>query len=960
MAFNPFHGFRKHQKTLLAGITVFCMVIFVLQTGLTKGDFFGLFDRPNQGRGKSEKAATLYGKTVTAEEIAELTQQRRLADQYIRNALILGQQEVLRRVDGELVSLLKSDENALKVVNQAKSLHQFLPMLARQQGADLGRMMGLVDQNLMQLQSLQAGFLSAKRETEAALTRDLLELLRQDQHMLTQQQGQLFFGGNGRDLKELLDFKIWLHQADRLGVQLGNADIGKMINEEALGQLGAQGFKVLDQYIFSTYRNITPEILSQALGNEFRVRIAKAALLGYNARPDPEQSYAVLPPVTPFEYYQYFRNARTESEVALLPIPVKSKDFLAAAGQPNEDELKKLYEEGKIFEPSPALPKPGFKEPERVTVEWVQARAESPWYHEQAKLALQAMQGTLQATAGTALPVGGLAGAVDAVLPLAFDLPLIGKYESDAKYRFSSASWLDPWRYNLHDQNMHRAENAASLIGQAVAGVLGGPLAYVGTGYGFESKERARIGTELILSGATLSALKTAGLAYGISPREDYRPLAGVRQYVQERLLDNVARDLVHSNLNNVLDELYRLASGGADRLSKMDSATQPRLLAAVIANAVAAAVDGGTALAAPVAYGSQVVSRDVKDAQRLASRVFLAASSGSPWTAAAAMYQEESIPEQRARAFLAKAIPEYHLEHGTTSMPRNRFNIGDDPGLAPLKQSYALPHAPEGQERSFEQLFFPDFYGAFVPKRWPRVESQQSFANPTQPDSIWNVSAEPFLYWKTGNLAAYTPSFAEAKPKVEEAWRVEKARKLAQAEAERLAAEARKAGPDALKVLKDGSKHASSLIYLDHVARLEKPMFAFATREMDGNSYRPYRLPTAKVEYPSSSFLDQLLDLKEKGQVAVLSNRPETTYYVAALVDRSQPDEAAFYGDFSRHSAALLGLIEQDSHYRERYREAVVARLEKDAGLDIDKSYNDKFNNPRGSSPMQDDTDDQ
>src|SRR5207247_844688 len=172
---------------------------------------------------------------------------------------------------------------------------------------------------------------------------------------------------------------------------------------------------------------------------------------------------------TPFEYWQFFRKERTESEIALLSIPVKTKDFLASAGKPTEDELKAVYEQGKIFEPMPSSPKVGFKEPERIEVEWVDARVDSPWYQEQAKKTLQVMQAAVQATSGTALAVGGLAATVDAVLPLTFDLPLIGKYETDARYRFMSASWLDPWRYNLHDQNMHRAENVASLVGQAVA-----------------------------------------------------------------------------------------------------------------------------------------------------------------------------------------------------------------------------------------------------------------------------------------------------------------------------------------------------------------------------------------------------------------------------------------------------------------------------------------------------------
>lgn len=963
MAFNPFHGFRKHQKTLLAGITVFCMVIFVLQSGLGRGDFFGLFDRPMQGRGKSEKAAVLYGKTVTAEEVVDLQRQRTLAEQYIRTAIGLGQQEVMRRVNGELMSLLKSDENSQRAVNQIVFARILAFNTGRQSQQWYFQYVQQIPQFVAQLQSLQAGFLSAKRETEAYLVRQLAEVIQQDRQMLSQPPGHLYFGGTTTNLQDLLDFKIWLHQADRLGVNLSNKDIGQMIRQEALGQLTGEGLNSLERMIENTYRNLDKETLAKSVGDEFRVRIAKAAMLGFNTRPDPEESYVVPSPVTPFECWQFFRAARAESEIALLPISVKHKDFLTEAGTPTDEELKTLYETGKLFEPTPGLSRPAFRQPERIEVEWVNARVDSPWYQEQAKRALEVLKATIQATAGFLAPLGGLPAVTDTVTPLVFDLSLIGKYETDAKLRFESASWLDPWRSNLHEQNLNRAENAVSLVGQAMAGTTAGsaaltaPLAYLATGYGFETKDRARIGNELILHGALLTPWSTAGLAFAISPREDFRPLAAVRQHVQERLLDGLARDLIHANLTKLVDELYRLSEGDADRLRKKHNLAQPALIAAAVGEITGAAVGADSWQTAPMVFASQVAARELKEAQQLASLHFLASSARLPFLAAALRHDEESRPQQVAREFLAKAIPEYRLQHGRTSLPRNRFNIGDDPGLAPLKQSFGslpAPPGPDGRERTFDQLFFPDFYNAYMPKRWPRMESQGGFVDPQQPDAIWNVSAEPFLFWKTGYLSPYIPSFDEAKPQVEDAWRVDKARKLAQAEAEKLAAEAKKAGPDALRVLKDGSKHSGSLINLDHVARYEKPIFAFASREMDGNTYRPYRIPAAKVAFPAVDFLNKLLELKDKGQVAVLSDRPETTYFVATLVERILPDEAAFYTDFSRYHAALVSLIEQDTHYRERYREAVVKRLQDDAGLQIDEAYKKKFDNPRASSPME------
>jgi hypothetical protein len=956
MAFNPFHAFRKRQKTLLAALAIFCMFMFVLSTGLGKGDFFGLMDKTGTGRSKSEPAGKLYGKTITATDINEIEQQRRIAEIYIRTAMNLGQQEVMRKATGELTSQLKSDENALNVIKQATSIHQFLAFFARQQGVNMGQLMAMLQQSVMQLQNLQFSFMTAKREEDAILVRKLAEVLLQDQRLLTQPPGQLYFGGSVRNVRDLFQFKIWLHQADRLGIQLSNADIGKMIKQEALDQLTAQSFFDLDQMFFGQYKNIDHEYLSQALGNEFRVRLAKAAFLGYNQRPDSEESFVVPPAVTPYESWQFFRTQRTESEIALLPISVKSKDFLAEAGKPTDDELKKLYEQYKLFEPVPSLPTFGFKQPERIEVEWVNARADSPWYQEQAKHLHQVVQHTLQSTSGTALPLGGMPAQLGAAVPWAFNLPLIGQYESIyIKTRYPAASWFEPFRNQLHEHNLVRVENAVSMLGHALAGSatgtpsIGASLAYLGTGSFFETREGLRLLNELVLNSAHPLPWLAGGTYYAVTPKEAFQPLAAIRHRVEESLVNDLARDLVRANLSKVIDELYRLSFGNADHLVKLEEGTQPRLLASLIGQMLGDTVNGAP-LAAPVAYGSQLTSGALKDASQRAGRSILLGAAGNPWSAAAVFYQEQALPEQRARAYLAKAIPEYHLQHGTTSTPRSRLNIADDPGLEPLKRSFSSLPATESHERNFDQLFFPDFFGAYMPKRWPRTASQQGLVDPTQFDPTWNAAADPFVYWKSGIFPAYVPSFEEAKPQVEEAWRIEKARKFAQAEADRLAAEARKAGADALKVLKDGSKHSGSLMNLDHVARLERPIFAFQSREMDANTYRPYRVPSIKVEYPSTDFLDKLLDLKEKGQVAVLSDRPETTYYVAALVNRVEPDEAGFYQDYSRHSSALLALIEQDKHYREHSREAIMKRLDQEAGLEISPEFEKRFTNPRGS----------
>src|SRR4029077_6082077 len=102
--------------------------------------------------------------------------------------------------------------------------------------------------------------------------------------------------------------------------------------------------------------------------------------------------------------------------------------------------------------------------------------------------------------------------------------------------------------------------------------------------------------------------------------------------------------------------------------------------------------------------------------------------------------------------------------------------------------------------------------------------------------------------------------------------WRFEKARALARAEADKIATEARKAKGDADKNLADAAQRFGKLIRLDHVARLvPRPSMVPSRFDFNAKSYEPYQVPQSEVEYPSKDFVEKLLELKEKGEVAVL-----------------------------------------------------------------------------------------
>src|SRR5438874_12683218 len=98
MAFNPFHAFRKHQKAVFAGLTIICMLTFVLASGVSGlgrdardggGDFFSEIAHMFSGRGRTTGVAKLYAGRVEQAQITLLRAQRRTANSYLASALVL-------------------------------------------------------------------------------------------------------------------------------------------------------------------------------------------------------------------------------------------------------------------------------------------------------------------------------------------------------------------------------------------------------------------------------------------------------------------------------------------------------------------------------------------------------------------------------------------------------------------------------------------------------------------------------------------------------------------------------------------------------------------------------------------------------------------------------------------------------------------------------------------------------
>src|SRR5262249_5255465 len=146
-------------------------------------------------------------------------------------------------------------------------------------------------------------------------------------------------------------------------------DVSRELRYETWGMLpNDQAGAILRQ--ITRQRNASQELLT-ALGDEFRVRLARAALTGY----DPEGFTRPPAMITPAEQWDYYRKNRTAVDVTMLPIRVEP--FLAQVKeQPTSEELAELFSKYKEAESAPFKATPGFKQPRRLRVEWIEASPE--------------------------------------------------------------------------------------------------------------------------------------------------------------------------------------------------------------------------------------------------------------------------------------------------------------------------------------------------------------------------------------------------------------------------------------------------------------------------------------------------------------------------------------------------------------------------------------------------------
>jgi hypothetical protein len=893
MAYNPFNIFRRNQKALFAVLTVFIMIMFTLSFG--KGDFFDQIPRW-LGASGGEVLCKIDGHKVTTKEVRTADFKRKMANRYMSLAASQSVQALSLSLREQVVKLNGPSKEAAELALQVANAW-LAGMLSPRDVVQLPVMANAMS---AQIESPTA----RGEEKEAARTAQSVFLLI---HKLAIGGGGLYFlNAPDRNERDLIEFLLWQKKADQLGINFTHDDVVRMVAAEFYGAFKSdvEIRKALQQQM----QGFTMESCWDAIGAEFRVRAAQTAVMGQASRYRAAPAYP-----TPYEAFEFYRQECSPAIYQAIPVPAAG--FVGKVqGQPTDAEIRDLFDKYQNDEPNPKSETPGFKEPRKISVEWIGLTGEEPYYKKIAEqqVKLGEVMGKAYGALTVPLPGAGPEWFAAAAGALTLKEPAVAAAYESEKRTFQSERdrrYGDPniLVRDLLDSSVLRpgvlAATAGGFVGQAVAG---NPLAAVSVAaaapIAYEVRDRVKVGLPLVLGGVPGPGLFPSAVA-GVAAAQASEPQPPPIDYLRPELLKTT---------------IDARAKAVAFRESRGDPF-----------NPTAAPTE---------AKGD--IPKFIEELGKMAS-------------------------EKKDRAAIEKYVQDFIAGrgltlHGKSGAPRDEWHLEDDPGLAPLvkaqKEGLREAGAFHSQEYiPFGQSFFwttqRDPTNPFAPPRRGGATSGNYQAAMYPPGALGGRSEGKVQYvvWRTEDVPAKKASLVAARPAVVEAWKRMKARDLARAQANSLAEQIRAAhepdpfllnqflADEAAKLrdrLDPGARNRAEPFTISGVAPLVPSTNPLAMLQ-GGAQLQPFELkPSENIPYPTPEMQKELLDNRDKPMktVLVLPDAPKDTFYVATLMrrDLKTPDDFRF-NVYSRTGRAqeVRGLFQQEA--ADKARKSVLELLKKE-----------------------------
>ena len=213
-----------------------------------------------------------------------------------------------------------------------------LPLLTSSGGSGIPTSIGTISQQeLMELRQ--------KRELTNSFVR---QAFNERENAFGFMLSRYLFGGTST--REIVARQLLLHEADRLGIQIGDTRVLAFINDVAEERLTQEEFRTIRGQL-----RVGEREMIDLIREELRAQAA----------------YQVINPVVvhlPEQYWQDFRKVRVTQSVDVTAIPVEA--FAEIVDGPSDAALQELFEQFKQLDP--AGENPGFFQPPRRSLAWLQ------------------------------------------------------------------------------------------------------------------------------------------------------------------------------------------------------------------------------------------------------------------------------------------------------------------------------------------------------------------------------------------------------------------------------------------------------------------------------------------------------------------------------------------------------------------------------------------------------------
>lgn len=920
MAFNPFESFRKNSKALLALLTIFIMFVFVLSSGIGGGDFFDWLTRQFGGKdSRGAEMGEIDGHEYHAQDLQEVRQQRMAANVFMIAAINEADAMLLNQIEQDLKNnLIRKEEikQDLEVVKRRiTQTIQFAQILGQSQEQIAG---DFAQMSAMMYAAANDPLLNDR--DHAAEKRNLRRASKVYDHyaMIVGFGGRLFFGEipNQND-QQALEYLAVLKEADKMDLKFTEDDVKKMIADETDGVLNDEATaRRVDDAVRRDIK-MTPEKILRAIGQEYRMRTVLGIMRGRNTMPAAQ---------TPYEFYEFYKDKCTPVRFELADISVEKYIPLVKA-EPTDKEIRELYDLFARVEWDPAKATPGFKEPRKAKVEYIGIDDTLPLYQKAPPYVKAATTATypLQAISGGNAFTSGLFAAAPLIAQ-----PLSVRENMDRDPMVSALR-----QQEIVSRTQHGRPEIPSTIGvNATQEALA-----LSRMLGFIRENRFADSYATPADILSFHPLPLASLTAHLATAN--HPLAAAASAVTGM-----------RNTTRLLDARARILAGMQVAVSPLPSNPAFGFTSSIaaLANLPTLSENFWLGLYLENQRTNKAIERHfaLADFNRLQEKLNdirkkLAPPEDkekkkddftpTPKKKDAFKPKPEDIKKanDEARALIDQFVKEHtfkdqpSVRHGQSKELRDQYHMQDDPGLETLSKLFFDPKPyTRYQEAFFKGVDPKEDLNAklYTPTIFPESSvSENSFRGPTY--LAWRIEDEH------AKQVPYDKITPEMKAQVVRAWKIKKARDLANDDAQKLAEKlkglAQKNLIDSDNLPAFEREMDNVVIPIDMWKRLSHVELAMLNEHppIQANTRPSFMLPAIRnpdIPYPLSSqeredmfspagrdqwngriMANQMLEIRNKplGESVIITDTPNMHYYVAVMVRKTPPSVASFYQVF-------------------------------------------------------------